>query len=71
MTVDASATVPIPFTNSSVTSTATASAGSNISYEDAWKQANELATQNAEITAKNEANIIEQTLGIISENSIF
>lgn len=51
-----------------VTATASASACSNNSYEDAWLSAKELSKVYADIEAKNSANIIDQTLAIIQNN---
>jgi len=51
-----------------VTATASASACSDISYEDAWLSAKELSKVYADIEAKNSANIIDQTLAIIQNN---
>ena len=56
-------------TGDEVTATATASSCSQISYVDAWLNANEIAKQNAEITAKNDSNIIDQTLEIIDRKT--
>ena len=68
VTVQANGTAIVPLTGSTVTSTATASACSNISYEDAWFKAYAVAEQNATIVANNDANIIEQTLEIITSD---
>ena len=59
----------VAFTSSGykVTSTASASSCSDISYEDAWLKAYAIAQTTAEIVAKNDANIIEQTLEIVNE----
>ena len=57
-------------TGSIVTSTATASACSDISYEDAWLQASSIAKTNANIVAKNDANIIDQTIIIIQNSGL-
>ena len=51
-----------------VTATASASACSDISYEDAWLIAYYLAKNEANTIAKNEANIIDQTLGIVGND---
>jgi hypothetical protein len=53
-----------------VTSTASALACSEISYEDAWFQALSSAQQTAYIEAKNSANIIDQTLEIVNSRSL-
>jgi len=50
-----------------VTSTATASSCSENSYQEAWFKAYEIAKQDAEISAHNDANIIDQTLIIVDE----
>jgi len=52
-------------TGDKVTATASAAACSETSYEDAWFKATDLAKLNANIEAKNSANIIDQTLIII------
>lgn len=54
-------------TGAKVTSSASATYCSDISYEDAWFNAYGVAKQTAEIVAQNNANIIEQTLDIIKE----
>ena len=56
-------------TNVLVTATATASAHSDISYEDAEHKAFHLAKHEATTIAKNTANIIDQTLSIVQQES--
>ena len=56
-------------TGNIVTATATAQASSIISYEDAWFISYGIAEQQANIEAQNSANIIDQTLGIVEEES--
>ena len=58
-------------TGTIVTASASASANSCISYEDAWIKAYSIAKNDANILAKNEANIINQTLKIINELNYF
>ena len=60
----------LTITKDVVTATASASACSSVSYEDAWLTATALAKLNAEIAAKNDANIIDQTLLIVDSNSL-
>jgi hypothetical protein len=64
--VTANGTAIVPLTGSTVTSTASASACSNISWEDAWLQAFTIAQQNATIVAQHDANIIQQTLELVN-----
>ena len=59
----------LTITNDVVTATATAQASSDISYEDAWFIAYGIAEQQANIEAQNSANIIDQTLAIVEEES--
>ena len=52
------------FSGNIVTATASASATSYISYDDAYNIASHIALQNATLEAQNSANLIKQTLGI-------
>ena len=53
-----------------VTSSASALACSEISYEDAWFKGTILAKQTADIEAQNSANIIDQTIDIVKNEVI-
>jgi hypothetical protein len=64
--VTANGSAIVPLTGSTVTSTASASACSSISWEDAWLQAFTIAQQNATIIAQHDANIIQQTLELVN-----
>jgi hypothetical protein len=53
-----------------VTSTASASASSTKSFEDAWLTAYEIAKINADIVANHDSNLIDETLTIINQELI-
>ena len=53
-----------------VTATASASAGSDNTYEEAYSNAYAMALQYANIEAQNSANIIDQTLEIVETEDI-
>ena len=67
VTVEGSAITSNGYT---VTSSSSASACSNISYNDAWLTAYEIAKINAEIVAIHDSNLIDETLTIINKELI-